>query len=270
MAPACRPRRGRSPTSSAYHWDGIYHPQYRTTILAPDSLTRHVRRGGTTGELLKEVAVEKLNGDLIERKTFAWELVRKWQGDNVPGSGWYRDSVPTSVETTRDGRVYRREFEYDDDTAIGSTGHFGQPVQIVETGDFTRTTTLTYQTFTGSRWLADAVSQVTVDGIVTAAAEYDGNTGFATSRTALGVTTTFVPDVWGNVLRQTDANGHRTSFDTSGARCAQSTRPSTRRRSRSTRSAKQRRRPGAASRRNSRTTASGGRRACIRRLGTTP
>ena len=201
----------------APYWGGIFHPEYRTTILAPDSLTRHVHQAliypGVAGEPLRELVVANLNGDEIERKTFTWERVRQWAGENAPGSSWYRDAVPTSVETTRDGRTYRREFAYDDNTTIGTLGHFGQPVQIVETGDVTRTTDIAYHAFTGTRWLSDAVAQVTVDGVVTSAAVYDNTTGFATSRTALGVTTTFAPDEWGNVGSQTDANGHTTTFD---------------------------------------------------------
>ena len=196
-----------------------YDWEYRTTITGPDTYLRHAHKHpmytAVAGTPLHEILIGTAPGEanVVEQTTFDWRLLRLWPGDPPPlFRGSYKDFVPTAVETVRAGRTYRRSFTYGDDTELGHLGHFGQPVQIVETGDFTRTTDITYHAFTGTRWLSDAVEQVTVDGVVTAAAVYDDDTGFATSRTALGVMTTFVPDEWGNVGSQTDANGHTTTF----------------------------------------------------------
>jgi YD repeat-containing protein len=197
-----------------------YDSEFRTTILGPNTALRHIhKRPWGLASLItpvREIAVGTAPGEanVVERTTFDWRLLRAWPGDPPPlFLRSYTDLVPTAVETVRAGRTYRRTFTYGDDTDPGHLGHFGQPVEIVETGDFTRTTSFAYQSFTGSRWLSDAVSQVTIDGVVTASAVYGSSTGFATSRTALGVTTTFAPDAWGNVGSQTDANGHTTTFD---------------------------------------------------------
>ncbi len=191
-----------------------------TTITGPGTYARHLHKTplwtGITANPVREITVGSGPGEanVVDRTTFAWRYVRDWPMNppfDFPRG--YQDLVPSAIETMRAGRTYRRTFTYADDTEAGHLAHFGQPVQIVETGDFTRTTDLSYHAFTGARWLRDGVAQVTVDGIVTSSAEYDNNTGFATSRTALGVTTTFVPDDWGNVASQKDANNYWTSFN---------------------------------------------------------
>ena len=198
----------------------LYDGEFITTIAGPGTYARHIHKHplGTaiTANPVREIAVGSAPGEanVLERTTFEWQRLRNWPGDPPPLFGnTYQDVVPSAVETVRHGRTYRREFTYGDTTEVGHLGHFGQPIQIVETGDFARTTTFTYQGFTGSRWLRDAVAQVAIDGVVTAAAVYDTTTGFATSRTAVGVTTAFAPDDWGNIASQTDANGHTTTFD---------------------------------------------------------
>ena len=116
-----------------------------------------------------------------------------------------------SQTSTQAGRTYTQEW-----TQYSCT--FGQPLTVVTGGDFTRTTTYDYQSFTGSTYLADRPWRINVQGLATTM-EYDGNTGFMTARTAAGVRTTFAPDSHGNVGTQTVINAQNsgvtqtTTFD---------------------------------------------------------
>ena len=95
---------------------------------------------------------------------------------------------------------------------------FGQPLTVVEGGEFARTTTYSYRSFTGSTYLADRPWRIGVNGLA-ATMEYDDDTGFLTARTAAGIRTTFAPDAHGNVATrqvidaQSPAHKLTTTFD---------------------------------------------------------
>ncbi len=105
--------------------------------------------------------------------------------------------LPSSVTVTQSGKTYSRSYQYDIyDTA--HFNHFGQPTHISSTGDFSSSSDVLYQSFSGTTYLGDKPTSVTVDGI-TGSAQYDPNTGFLLSRTARLLTTSFTPDAYGNV-----------------------------------------------------------------------
>ena len=129
--------------------------------------------------------------------------------DQVPLADEYT-YLPARVRVTRDGRTYQQVFSYN-----WPNHHFGQPIQVVESGDTESvTTTYGYQAFTGGTYLRDRVNAITVtrgQESFTAGASYD-TTGFMESQTVNGVTTTFTRND-GQLASQTDANGHTTRFD---------------------------------------------------------
>ena len=124
-----------------------------------------------------------------------------------------------TVTLVRDGATYTTTYTYSTDQAHWS--NYGQPIQIVESGTvrsglgpLTRTTDLTY-THSFSPYIRGKVASVTttVDGQASARAfTYDGATGFLTSSTDLGVTTTYAATGQGNTASLWDAASRRTDF----------------------------------------------------------
>lgn len=124
-----------------------------------------------------------------------------------------RDWFPLVITgaTTQNGRTYTRQWTDYDCT-------FGQPLTVVESGDYTRTTTFVYETTTGSTYRAPRPTSVDVNGLTTTM-EYEPYTGFMTSRTAAGVQTLFARDAHGNVASTvahdalTPSHTQTTTFD---------------------------------------------------------
>ena len=81
---------------------------------------------------------------------------------------WF--ALPIVATTTVGGRDYVQEW-------TDYSCAFGQPLTVVEGGDFTRTTTYAYQSFSGSAYLAPRPTSVDVQGLV-ATMDYNANTGF--------------------------------------------------------------------------------------------
>jgi YD repeat-containing protein len=118
--------------------------------------------------------------------------------------------VPLTRTLVRDGVTYTTTYSYSND----NYADYGQPNHIVETGDLSRTTDITYR-HDFSRYIRGrtASTTVTVGGVAsTKTSTYDSDTGFLTSQTALGVTTTFTPDNDGNVASVTNAGNETTSY----------------------------------------------------------
>ena len=117
--------------------------------------------------------------------------------------------LPSTAWATREGRTYTRTYGYD----TVRFNNFGQPSTVSESGEFTHTTTLAYQGFSGPTYLGDRPVSATVDGVA-GSLVYDPDTGFVTSRTAAGdVTTNFTPDAYGNVHVQVVGGTQQTTFD---------------------------------------------------------
>jgi YD repeat-containing protein len=156
-------------------------------------------------------------GTALQQTTYTWQNgvvlgSTYWDyvnGDLVP-FGPTHALMPTSATVTQSGRTYSRSYQYDtyDTTHFN---HFGQPIHISSTGDFSSSTDLEYQSFSGAAYLGDKPASVEVNGI-SGSAQYDANTGFLLSQTARLLTTTFTPDTTGNVLTQTVNTTHVTTF----------------------------------------------------------
>ena len=105
------------------------------------------------------------------------------------GRDWF--PLVTKRTTIQDGKEYTLEWTDYDCT-------FGQPLTVVESGDYARTTTFAYETTTGSTYRMPRPTSIDVNGLTTTM-QYDANTGFMTSQTAAGIQSLFAPDVHGNV-----------------------------------------------------------------------
>jgi RHS repeat-associated protein len=190
---------------------------------ALDQLTRIHGVSGTSFEANYRYSLSYIpswEGDIVHELAHSTVGTRSvdmtWTTCTVPGTveqdGFgnylsnYRAPLPQVVTTTLDGRAYQRSATY-------NCSSFGLPLTITETGDFTRSTTYnSYRTFTGAIYLADAPSSVTVQSLTTSML-YDSTSGFPTSRTAGGVTTTFASDDFGNLASQTVGGAQTTTYD---------------------------------------------------------
>ncbi len=150
-----------------------------------------------------EKTIKTLGDSVLETETLTYETLPHPLND-VPG-------VKT-VTTVRGGSTFTTTYTYSTDTSHWS--NYGQPIQIVETGDLTRTTALTYQ-HSFSKYIRGKVASVTttVNGQASVRSfTYDGVTGFMTASTDLGVTTTYTANAAGNTESVWDASNRRTDF----------------------------------------------------------
>ena len=112
----------------------------------------------------------------------------------------------------RDGRTYETRYFFDD----ANFGDYHHPNAIVEDGDLARTTLLTYHHYQTPAFVVGlpATSQVAINGVSPTASSWthDSATGFMTSATVAGITTTFDKDTLGNVSQVTKANGKSVSY----------------------------------------------------------
>ena len=106
----------------------------------------------------------------------------------------------------RDGRTFTTTYTY----STNNNGDWGHPSTIQETGEISRTTTLTYR-HNFSNYIRGRLASSSSGGF-TRSYTYDDDTGFLTAQTVYGVETDFAPDDVGNVASATDANGQTTSF----------------------------------------------------------
>jgi YD repeat-containing protein len=92
-----------------------------------------------------------------------------------------------------------------------------QPTTTVETASnhsVSRTTTRTFQYFTGSTYILPKVDSQTVtigSDAVSSSVEYNNSTGAVTEQTAFGLTTTYGHDSFGNLSTVTDPHNHVTT-----------------------------------------------------------
>ncbi|MDA8439806.1 MAG: hypothetical protein M0Z51_13235, partial [Propionibacterium sp.] len=115
-----------------------------------------------------------------------------------------------SLVVTQDGRTYTRTFGYSESDPWAN---FGQPTSTIDSGDFGHSASVFYQVFVGgATYLGDKPRSTNVDGIE-ASVIYDPDTGFITSRSAGGVTTTRSPDEYGNLRETLVADTERTTYD---------------------------------------------------------
>ncbi|NOT28011.1 MAG: RHS repeat protein [Acidobacteria bacterium] len=145
-------------------------------------------------------------------------LYQNLQAARNPGGGIvFGLSALSERAITRDDTTHKTQYSY------GSLGtafyNIHQPVTITERGPdngIRRTTTKTYTHLTSTPYMQlglPATATVTENGVSTTRSwTYNTTTGFKTSETVDGFTTTFTPDARGNVATATKENGKGTSF----------------------------------------------------------
>lgn len=136
------------------------------------------------------------------------------------------DSLPAllSVTITRSGQIYLTSYGY----SSSNYGDFHNPNLITESGQLSRTTTLTYAhsasaPFTSPYFVGKLSGEQISDasGTVTSSRIYDMSTGFLSSATNAGITTTFWPDASsGNVTTVSKQNNKATNYTYSWGRVA--------------------------------------------------
>lgn len=198
-----------------------------TTVIACACGTTRYRFLGTglTGDFsgwmsgaLHEQTVEEAGGTVLERRTFTWVRSEAISPDPVSGvNGVWADpavyaALLASTTVTRGSQSWTTSHEYH----TANYNDYGQPWKVTESGEFTRTTTRTFQSgFTP--YIVGLPSQVqTAVGAQSSVSNwtYDLSTGFPTSfvgpRAPLQ---TFVPRADGNVASAKDALNHETFFE---------------------------------------------------------
>ena len=118
--------------------------------------------------------------------------------------------VPKDDTITQDGDTYTTKREY----RSSNLGDYHRPSVVTEEGDLTRVTAYEYD-YNFTPYLLNRVAKETVTvnqkSFETSFA-YEDATGFLSSQTIYGVSTTFGRDARGNRSRSTDANDRATSY----------------------------------------------------------
>ena len=150
----------------------------------------------------------------VDREDYVWHRSQQVSPvtetiGNVTQAGVYA-ALQHQKKVTRQGRSWTTTHWYSAQTF----SDWGVPHQTDEVGELSRQTKRTIKhDFT--RYIRGRVTSetVTVNGeSFTSSWVYDNNTGFKTSETSNGITTTFGPDAGGNVAWSTNANAHTTHF----------------------------------------------------------
>jgi hypothetical protein len=189
---------------------------------------------GWSAGTLVDITVED-SGVTLDHRTMTW--VRSEPVSNDPISGpsgvWSDDAVYHPLlqqqTITRGSHSWTTNFTYH--VGQGNINDYGRPYLIEEMGETIyqwRRTTRTFQSgFTP--YLLGVVASQSVeqnsayaqnDGTASSSSTYDLATGFVTSQTSRGVTTTFEPRADGTVNAVVDARGNRTTFTYNWARVA--------------------------------------------------
>src|SRR6185369_1315892 len=167
---------------------------------------------GRTFLVTSRVVRDKNTNQDVESETRCYQFVQL-PSTNTP------DALPELSKRTivRSGRSYTTRFSYDGPIY----GDYHRPSRIVETGESSRTTTLTYKhigsALTSSRFIAGLkkTETVTATGDSTTYSrswEYDPlDLGFRTQDNVYGIITTFTNDAFGNVAAIT-RNTHTTGL----------------------------------------------------------
>jgi YD repeat-containing protein len=201
-SPACS---GSGPTTTTYTFAGI------GTTSAPNAWR--------VGLQLSRELIE--NGVQLEMETLTWRASDPISNDpeHIGPAGDPKIFVPLVATRTvsRDGLNYQTVNTY----GPGNFSDYGRPYHVAETGQLARTTqrVFTYA-FDPNVYIRDRVESetVTVNGeSFTKSYAYASNTGFMTSQTIYGITTSYTPHTSGNALgnvdAETNARQERTEYD---------------------------------------------------------
>jgi len=127
----------------------------------------------------------------------------------------------SSKTITRDGKTYT--------TTNGDFNIYGDPQSVTESGDLTRSKSLTYWTNASKNIVKGKPASESVSGGFSGSSSsswsYDSNSGNPTQITKDGVTTNLGYDSNGNLSSVTDANSKQTTFQWSNGRVSKATNP---------------------------------------------
>lgn len=158
--------------------------------------------------------VVKQGTSTLETTSLAWTpSVAISLDQQIVGPNFDQDTFVPLLDLrtiTRGGRNYVTDFAY----TTANFNDYGRANSIVETGDLSRTTTRTFD-YAFTPYIKDRMASETVSVASSSFATsyaYDDSSGFKTSETIYGVTTTFAPTPNGNVQSATDARNNTTSF----------------------------------------------------------
>ena len=192
---ASRMTGGRAPSGT---WTFEYVWQY-TVVHTPSAWLSFLWEplAGTGQAIQKERTVAPpAGGGLLEHETLTYDTV---------AFDVYTIPIVASRTLLRGTRSFTTTYSYSPD----NFKDYGNPQQIVEQGELSRTTMITYR-HDFARYVKGRVASVAVDGF-TRSYSYNDQ-GFLTGQTIYGVDTQFAPDGAGNVASVTDANNRMTTF----------------------------------------------------------
>jgi YD repeat-containing protein len=197
-----------------------------TYVVSPCNRTEYRYIGiGTNGPFrpwiagaMEERRTEALDGTLLEREQLTWIQSAMISPDDIPASGGlssdpdvYKPLLQQRV-ITRGSQTWTTTYEY----ASSDFNDYLQPWKIEEDGqnERTRETTRVFAHDYTPHFPGRVGSQTVTEGgaSTTTSRTFNASTGFVTSITARGVTTTFAPTSHGNVASITDAANKTTTF----------------------------------------------------------
>ena len=195
-----------------------------TTISAPGVTETHKFYGwGNTGTgNVWKVGLpmsKTFTGGFSLSESYAWAQGSQISNDQISNANWngtigqVYDTVifvpfQTSKSVTRDGKTYTTNFSgYD---------YHGNPGAVSESGDISRTRSLSYWKNESKNIVADKPSSESItggfSGTSSTSRTYDSNSGNVTQISNNGVTTSYGYDYDGNLSSITDANNHQKSY----------------------------------------------------------
>lgn len=182
----------------------ITNPKNEKQIIISDSSD-----DWTKGNMRKNEAQDS-SGNVLQSTDYSWtpsqtlgagHSYQKIQDSRVP--------LLSTQTFSRSGKAWTSTFsDYDS---------YGNAKTIAETGDVSRSTSITYEHETNStladKHIVDRVKSKTVDSVFTVGNTYDGNGNLATN-SEYGITTSYGYDSYGNLSWQKDDTGKYTLYST--------------------------------------------------------
>jgi hypothetical protein len=127
-------------------------------------------------------------------------------------TAWWGTAEIQRRDQERDGRTYSNVYVF----STQNFADYHNPITVLDGGDIGRITQFTYEHLLSPRFVVGlpATKEVSItNGPLTSGSWiHDAATGFTTSATVAGITTSFEKDALGNVSRVTKANGKSTSY----------------------------------------------------------
>ncbi len=173
-----------------------------------------------SGTLAERQVRDPATAAVLEQETFTYGASVAVSPSAVSGEGgqWgdpavYNTLTVQRVLTRSTGGTWTTTFEYNP----SNYNDFGRPFRTTEQGALTRISAVTFQ-YGFTPWIIGRVSSTSLRVLPAAGSEqtssttYNLATGFVTSSTTMGVTTTFTANPNGTVASATNANNHTTHY----------------------------------------------------------